>query len=540
MKDLLVFCTECRRKLILYVMFITLCGCSDSQDNCTHLPLVESFRVKVNNEYINGTIDETTNRIILEGVQEGSLIVEVDYGMAENATIYPKPETRVNDWQPEERFVIVCNGKQRLYTVILADYEDPVPEENLGDAVISPEKYYGRQIKDFFYDLKLNASAINTAAKANEFFVEDGMNGVRVSIYGDATRPAHPEPGKIDESYYTKMIASINRAKTARGDKGLTIFASKKLDGKNSFPDWVKDKNGVIPEKYGQMLVDYILYMKELNIIVDVLGIDNEINFNEGNITPQKHMQIVDYLKEQSIKQNFKMPLIVGPERYEPMGDVENCWWKKFLDSGWGERIDIYGTHYYPEHRYYDKLRFELSLIGERPFWATEPHWGSETAQPDILNHAETAICTLWDQTDLGMDGFMWWDYKRAGNLRGCLMRAVSVPLRGARPVEMTDHDGTGTFAKGKLQTRAFREGNLLNVYAINMCPKEEVADAVGYENYEFGLDKGMIDGEVTYTQWRDDTPVEGENAVAFKVNDRKFSVNLPVRSITHFQFQLK
>ena len=154
-------------------------------------------------------------------------------------------------------------------------------------------------------------------------------------------------------------------------------------------------------------------------------------------------MQVVDYLKEQSIKQNFKMPLIVGPERYEPMGDVENCWWKKFLDSGWGERIDIYGTHYYPEHRYYDKLRFELSLIGERPFWATEPHWGSETAQPDILNHAETAICTLWDQTDLGMDGFMWWDYKRAGNLRGCLMRAVSVPLRGARPVEMTDHDGT-------------------------------------------------------------------------------------------------
>lgn len=56
-----------------------------------------------------------------------------------------------------------------------------------------------------------------------------------------------------------KMIASINRAKTARGDKALTIFSSKKLDKKNLFPAWVKDKNGVIPEKYGQMLVDYIL-----------------------------------------------------------------------------------------------------------------------------------------------------------------------------------------------------------------------------------------------------------------------------------------
>ena len=96
------------------------------------------------------------------------------------------------------------------------------------------------------------------------------------------------------------------------------------------------------------------------------------------------------------------------------------------------------------------------------------------------------------------------------------------------------------TREKGKLQTRAFREGNLLNVYAINVCPKEEISGAVSYENYEFGVDEGMIDGEVTYTQWRDDTPVEGENAVATKVNDKKFSVNLPARSITHFRFQLK
>ncbi|WP_291592296.1 DUF4971 domain-containing protein [Bacteroides sp.] len=538
MKEFPGFCDEFRKILILCLMSITLCGCDGSQDDNRRESLIKSFQVKVDNEYISSTIDESAGEIIIKGIRDGSLIVGVDYELAENATVYPKPETWLHEWQHEERFIITQNGRQQFYVVILADNEKE--EEDLGDAVISPEKYYGRQIKDFFYDLKLNAGAINTLAKANEFFIEDDMNGVRISIYGDATRPAHPEPGKIEESYYTKMIASINRAKIARGDRGLTIFASKKLDGKNSFPDWVKDKNGVIPEKYGQMLVDYILYMRDQDIVVDVLGIDNEINFNEGNITPQKHMQIVDYLKEQSTKQNFKMPLIVGPERYEPMGDVENGWWKKFLDSGWGDRIDIYGTHYYPEHRYFEKLRFELSLIGERPFWATEPHWGSETAQPDILNHAETAICALWDQTDLGMDGFMWWDYKRDGNLRGCLMRAVSASLRGARPVEMTDHDGVDIFQKGKLQTRAFREGNQLNVYAINMCPENDLSEAVNYENYEFGLDEGTIDGEVTYTQWRDNTPVEGEDAVANKVSDKTFSVNLPRRSITHIQFQLK
>lgn len=528
--------------MLLYLLFslsLMLYACSENKEEGDD-SLLKTFQVKYENEYVEAAIDKKYSLIILRGVKQGDKITEVKYQLAEGASIYPLPETCIHEWQPEEKFVIAYNGIKATYTAILADYEETKPQEDLGDAVIYPEKYYGRQIKDFFYDLKLNASGVNTAAKANDFFVEDDMNGVRISIYGDVTRPAHPEPGKIDESYYTKMVASINRAKTARGDKGLTIFASKKLDGKNSFPDWVKDQNGVIPEKYGQMLVDYILYMKSQNMIVDVLGIDNELNFNEGNITPQKHMQIVDYLRGESTKQNFKMPLIIGPERYEPMGNVENCWWEKFLASGWGDRIDIYGTHYYPEHRYYDKLKFELSLIGERPFWATEPHWGSETAQPDVLDHAETAICTLWDQTDLGMDAFMWWDYQRAGNLRGCLMRAVSVPLRGASPITMVDHDGVDTFQKGKLQTRAFRKGNLLHVYAINMCSKEELLEAVTYENYEFGLDEGIIEGDVAYTQWRDDTPVEGEDAIATKLNDKKFAVTLPARSITCFRFQLK
>ena len=540
MKELIGFSNKCRKILVWCLLLVTLPGCADTQGDSAYMALVKSFNVKVNDKYIRGTIDETLNHIILKGIKDGSLITEVEYVLAGGVTIYPAPETRVNDWHQEERFFITYNGEQVLYTVILADYEGPDSEENLGEAVISPEKYYGKQINEFFYDLKLNANSINTTDKANEFFVEDAMNGVRIPIYGDATRPAHPEQGKIDDSYYSKMIVSVNNAKIARGDNGLTIFASKKLDGKNSFPDWVKDDEGVIPEKYGQMLVDYILYMKGKDIIIDVLGIDNETNFNEGNITPQKHMQIVDYLKEQSTKLNFKMPLIVGPERYEPMGDADNCWLKQFIDNGWGDRIDIYGTHYYPEHRYYDKLCYELSLIGERPFWATEPHWPSETAQPDVLNYAETAICTLWDQTDLGVDGFMWWDYKRSGNLRGCLMRTVSAPLLGARPIEMTDHDGKDTFKKGRLQTRAFRKGDLLNVFAINTCPKDEISGAVSYENYEFILDEDNITGDVICTQWRDGTPIEGEKSVAVKIGDKKFSVDLPVRSITYLQFEIQ
>lgn len=515
-------------------------SCSDAEKGTDGSSLLLSFKVKAGGQIIEGVIDENTRQIVLGGIENGNLITDVEYGLAGGAMIYPDPQTRINSWQPEEKFVVsVSNHTKVVYSVVLPDFSEPKPEEDLGDAVIYPQRYYGKQIKDFFFDLKLNASGVGSAAKANELFVDDDMNGIRISIYGEAARPAHPEPGKIDEQHYTKMIASVNRAKTARGSKELTIFASKKLDGKNSFPDWVKDANGIIPEKYGILLVDYILYMKQKGIIVDVLGVDNETTFNEGNITPQKHAQVVDYLRTQAAAKNFKMPLIVGPDQYEPLGDVSNNWVKNLLSNGWGDKIDIYGTHYYPEHRYYDKLKFELSLIGERPFWATEPHWSNKETD-DRLDAAEDAICALWDQTDLGMDAFMWWDYQRAGSIRGCLMRAVSVPLRGACPVEMDDHDGKSTLEKYKLQTRAFRKGDEMIVYAINMSSKEQATTAIPYDGYEFGLNEGTITDEVTYTRWTDDTPVEGTEGIAAKVNEKKFAVNLPSRSITCFRFTIK
>lgn len=86
----------------------------------------------------------------------------------------------------------------------------------------------------------------------------------------------------------------------------------------------------MIPEQYAIMLADFISYMKEKGIIIDVLGIDNEENFNEGNITPKKHIQIIDKLRVLATEKGFKMPLIIGPERYQPMGDVTNCWMKLF------------------------------------------------------------------------------------------------------------------------------------------------------------------------------------------------------------------
>lgn len=529
--------------LVSLVCLISLClllfSCTDDEkEDLTGL--VTNFKLKANKEVFEGNIDENTRQISFQGIKNITSITDVEYKLKEGAHIYPEPEMRLNNWQIEERFVVTASDVKEVYTVII----NIVPEPELkADAVIHPEQYYGRVIKNFFLDLKANLGGVGSDKAANDFFVLDGMNGVRIPVLGSSDRPTHPSAGVVDDSggYYTRLINSVNRAKKARGNNEFIIFASKKLNAKESFPDWVKDTNGVIPEQYAIMLADFITYMKEKGIIIDVLGIDNEENFNEGNITPKKHIQIVDRLKALAAEKGFKMPLIAGPERYQPMGDVDNSWMKLFVAENRWDCLDIYGMHYYPKHRaIVDKLEYEFSLIGERPFWATEPHWDAKDGENDMLDYAETAICALWDQTDLGMDGFMWWNYKRAGDLRGNLMRIISVPIKNARPVVMDDHDGRDTKEKYKLQTRAFRKGNVISVYVINMCSKDDMVAAKAYQDYVFGLERGMIDGEVDYIQWTDDTPVEGMEGKASIVDERNFSLTLPIRSITYFQINLK
>lgn len=527
--------------LIALSMLVLSCA-DDNKEDLTGL--ITSFKVKVNNEVLEGNIDEDACQISFQGIKNLNAITDVEYQLKEEASIYPDPKIRLAQWQTEERFIVTVGGAKQVYTVIMHILSEPDPDpEPETDATIYPEQYYGKVIKDFFLDLKGNLGGVGSDKAANDFFVLDGMNGVRIPVLGSSDRPTHPSAGVVDDSegYYAKLINSINRAKKARGNNEFIIFASKKLNAKESFPDWVKDSNGVIPEQYAIMLADFLSYMKEKNIIIDVLGIDNEENFNEGKITPKKHIQIVDKLKALAIEKGFKMPLIAGPDRYQPMGDVDNCWMKQFVVENRGDCLDIYGMHYYPKHReIFDALKFELSLIGDRPFWATEPHWDAKDGENDMLDYAETAICTLWDQTDLGMDGFMWWSYKRTGDLRGNLMRIISVPIKDARPIVMDDHDGRDTKEKYKLQTRAFRKGNTISVYVINMCNKDDIATAKAYQDYVFGLKTGMIDGEVEYMQWTDDTPVEGVQGNAQKIDDSNFSLTLPVRSITYFQFNLQ
>jgi len=400
-------------------------------------------------------------------------------------------------------------------------------EEQYPLATIYPHQIYGHTINHFFLDLKGRENKISTRQEAKLFFQNEDMDGIRINIHGEKKKPAHPESGVVDSTYYTTMLQSIRNAKAARGDKPFYVFASKKLDGKTSFPSWVKDNNGIIPEKYVELLMDYLKFMKEKNINVDYLGIDNETNFNEGNITPEKFNEIVNLLREKCENNNITFPKIVGPDRYEPMGERSDCWIKLFMDAGYGDQLDIYGTHYYPNHRYYDKLTYELGLIGDRPFWSTELHWDSASNTGSAYNSAEQAICTLWDQTDNGLNAFMWW-----GNGLGYICQEFSAPIHGSQPCKMEDFDGESTTEYGKLQTRSFINGNTLEIYVINNNSRI-------INSAPFKVDSATISGDVTATQFTENGSESGYTNTIKPVTNNVFLYKIDANSFIHFTVPL-
>lgn len=143
-----------------------------------------------------------------------------------------------------------------------------------GDTVISPEDQ--RQlITDWGYDIKEGGKAAGlTPAYAQSLFQTDNMTCLRLAVYGGSVFPAHPASGTIIASYYADTLVAMTNARAARSN--VVFFADKKLESPDSFPDWVKDTNGIIPAQYAMLLADYLGFMQTNGFTIDILGIDLE------------------------------------------------------------------------------------------------------------------------------------------------------------------------------------------------------------------------------------------------------------------------
>ena len=102
----------------LIALSMLVLSCTDD-DKEAPSGLITSFKVKVNNEIIEGNIDEDACQISFQGIKNLNAITDVEYHLKEGANIYPDPKIRFAQWQTEERFIVTVGGAKQIYTVII-------------------------------------------------------------------------------------------------------------------------------------------------------------------------------------------------------------------------------------------------------------------------------------------------------------------------------------------------------------------------------------------------------------------------------------
>ena len=395
------------------------------------------------------------------------------------------------------------------------------------EALIFPHRK-GQLIDGWGFDIKWAAKANDvTPSYAHTLFVEDRMNMLRIPIWGDENFPAHPGPGQVIAEYYEDTLNAMTNARNANAD--VLFFASKKLQGRNSFPDWVKDSTGIIPDQYALMLADFLEFMESHGFFIHILGIDNERKFNEGNITPRRHKNTIDELRILAGQRDFNVPVLIGPDTFGP-GDGAT-WLDNLFDNGWDDRLDIAGTHYYPGPRPLSQLRNFAAAARFLPKWHTEVHFtrASTLGVDTEIERSERCLAAIFDSFDEGFSQMVWWNYSRE-DLHGGIRRAITSKTANAYPIEIIDHDGQAIVYE-TLITRAFRQdGNRIIVWVVNNTDDN-------HSEYGFTLNTGSISSPVNYRQWNNDSHAEGFLSTATITSPNRFVVDVPKQTVTVIVF---
>ena len=539
-------------KIYLFIAIMTLFWSCDATDENSGDVTVDMrftrFDVTLTSgEQSIGVIDEELSEIALYGIADPSEIRAVEYECTEGLTlITPTPESQIGDWSVTEKFTLHYGSSYRAYTVTLPDYA-PVEPEYETQATISPLDTFGCVTRFHMLDLNGDPDKASDASTAYAAFSEQGMNGIRFPLYCGDYYGGHPEEGVVVDSVYERPLASLaNAVRYYAGTEPFQIFLGIKCmtsDKNEYYPDWVSTEDDYIkPDKYAQMIIDFIAFMDEKGYEINAVAIDKE----NVRMDIEDFKESVDSIRAMAKRLGYTVPKIVAPELLDPQGDVSSGWMNTLYDLGYEDRYDIFGNHYYQRDHTesgFAKLKYEYDLAQSdkaRPQWATEPHWNGNA---DIYV-AETAIGVMFDHTDLGLEAFMWWGYPITGssNYKNPIMRAYSQGILHSRPIRMIDHDGEETFTKGKLQSRAYLRGDEVNVFLINVVNVNytDEIEPVSYEDYAIELlDNFSIDGKVTVRQWRDDTDYEGEVSLVSPVKDNQFLIDIPTGSFTQLTFNI-
>jgi len=322
-----------------------------------------------------------------------------------------------------------------------------------------------QKIDTWGLDLKNRAQVGQFAenpAYARRVVADHRLNVVRITIRADAK--AVDGSGHLIEAYYADMIGAVRNVRL--GNVKVRILASRRTitdcPGYHDTrcPDFapsLKVDGQVSTARYGRLVVEYLLFLRRSGLVVNYLSLDNEPPNNEGHLDPHRFAEVAGVVRR---NYPYPMPALAGNDNVY----ADSRWLQAAPDS-----VQIASSHsnsrWYPDQS--PVMRRFAAVAKQRGMrlWNTEMHWNDNTPKAVYVNAAK-ALLTFFDHTDAGYSGFFWWGWQQDGD-KGLLWRAYVRSTIGARPIMVTDQDGTAA-ARGALVTRAYRSGNTVFLWVLN------------------------------------------------------------------------
>lgn len=393
----------------------------------------------------------------------------------------------------------------------------------------------GAGINSWGYDIKQEGrSKAMKPSLAKEIFVDTGMNMLRIAV---RAKDGHPARGveSIKMSAYKDDLDAINIVRAARPD--VRIFASLKLLAEDTFPGWVKSGGKVNADDYATLLQNYLKFMNQNGVTVDVLGIDCEQRFNKGGITPAKYNAIVSKVRAFCQEQGLKVPDFIAGEDYGPSDDIP---WLKNLGqtSAQFNNVDHVGVHLYSKHRdaaYADSIETLAKLDHGKGLWDSEFHWNDLNENGTQFNDVKPGMLLAMDHFDAGFHSMTWWAFQpRSMGIKSAqIMSELVQTTIGANVLPTNDMDGMNN-TMNKFNSRAFKNGpKQVTLWVANY--------GAGQPNQRTEIGNQEIES-ASFVRWSASSPIEGVtgNATVKKKKLGCFDMDFPADTITRVTVRLK
>ena len=339
----------------------------------------------------------------------------------------------------------------------------------------------GPTIQRWGWDTKGGSSRFNTVAKASVAFSDTSANLLRVPI-----EPTFHNPdGSINLNQYASDISAIKNV--LQVNPNVEIFASVKLRGADTFPDWLgagsaawPQSQGSIfsntvlrpnPEIYSTLIANYVDMLSSEGIKIDYLGLNNE---TDGALGVNRYIGTVDLLDTEfdalSIPSEYRDFSLVGPDSFGL--NTAESFTSSVASQGRMDTLDIIGSHFYPQHVSGDVNSFgDLVADYGKPVWHTEVHMtiGNDLYDGIREQAVRDTLSVLFASNKHGVDSFVWWGYDSNPNAVGQWVKASVINTTlGAEPVETTPSYTAKSDPDDEPLFQAFVEGGSASLWISN------------------------------------------------------------------------